>query len=249
MTRFAAKISFVGTNYHGWQVQNNAKSVQGEIESALSTLFRVKTPVVGCGRTDAGVHASYFILHFDADTKLACDSICFKVNAILPKDIAFHDLRPVDKDFHARFHATKRSYQYFLHFGKKPFLLDLSMPFWKDLNVEAMNVAAKSFLGEQDFSSLTKAHGGNHTFICNVTEAYWEKVDDKQLVFNVSANRFLRNMVRAMVGTLLKVGLEKESPDFVNKVLAAKDRSVAGESVKACGLYLSNVVYPSVFND
>lgn len=245
MSRFAAKISFVGTNYHGWQVQNNAKTVQGEINRALSMIFREDINVVGCGRTDTGVHASHYILHWDAKPSLSPDKIQYKLNAILPHDIAFHQVLEVNQDFHARFSAESRSYEYYVHFSKDPFLLNRSMELFKPLDLNAMNEAAQDFLGEQDFTSMAKAHGGNHTFICNVTRAEWEATKSG-IVFHVSANRFLRNMVRAMVGTLMEVGYHKQDTGFVAEVLKQKNRSAAGESVKACGLYLSNIVYPNL---
>lgn len=246
MKNYAAKISFVGTPFHGWQIQPNANSVQGEIEKALAVLFQTEIPVIGCGRTDTGVHASYFVLNFKAPNRYPTEKLAYKLNSLLPDEIAFHELQEAEDSFHARFDATQRSYQYFCHSGKLPFLKDRSMLLNKWPDLELMNTAAKLFLGKQDFESLARTKSGVDHFICEVYEARWERLAEDRIVFNVSANRFLRNMVRAMVGTLLEVGYGKIPPETVKEILIAKDRSAAGESVKACGLYLSHIKYPNI---
>ncbi|TXC81319.1 tRNA pseudouridine(38-40) synthase TruA [Luteibaculum oceani] len=246
MENYAAKISFVGTHFHGWQIQPNAISVQGEIENALQTLFQEKIDVIGCGRTDAGVHASDFVLNFHAPDKYEPSKLRFKLNGLLGDFIAFHKIQTVAQDFHSRFDATERSYQYFCHLEKAPFLLNRSMHLRRIPDIDLMNQAAQLFLGKKDFESLARTKSGVDHFICEVTRAEWSWIDNNRLVFDVSANRFLRNMVRAMVGTLLQVGYRKIPPYAIEDILNAKKRSAAGESVKACGLYLSKIKYPNI---
>ncbi len=208
-------------------------------------LLRQDVTVTGCGRTDTGVHASYYVLHFDAETQLSETDLCYKLNAVLPKEIAFHSIQQVAADFHARFDASERSYAYYCHGAKNPFLTGQSMRLMVQPNLAAMNEAAKYFLGEHDFGAFQKQHGGNTTNICTVTHAAWS-VENEQWVYRVTANRFLRNMVRAMVGTLLDVGKGKIPPQEIKEILASGERSRAGESVNACGLYLSNIKYPNL---
>jgi tRNA pseudouridine38-40 synthase len=237
-------LSYKGTNYHGWQVQPNADTVQANIEKALTLLLRQPMQIVGAGRTDAGVHAQEMFAHFDVPQAIDTKALTYKLNAFLPKDIAIHDILPVKESAHARFDATARSYKYFINRNKNPFLTETSWYLAKDLDVNAMNEAAKILLQYDDFKSFSKTHTDVKTFICDVREAYWEQ-SNGQLIFNITADRFLRNMVRAIVGTLVDVGLHKLSKqDFIN-IIEAKDRQKAGFSVPAQGLFLTKIEYPS----
>lgn len=224
-------------------MQDDVVSVQSTVTAVLRTFLRSpELEVVGCGRTDTGVHASKYYLHFDLPEE-APENTVYRINKMLPPDIAAYELIPVEPDAHARFDAVRRTYHYFLHRKKDPFLINKSAPLWWDLDVEAMNKAAALLLEQEDFTSFSKVDSGAHTNICDVMEAHWE-VRDHQYVFTISANRFLRNMVRAVVGTLLEVGRGKMTIPEFEQVIAAKDRGVAGTSVPACGLYLADIVYP-----
>lgn len=245
MQRIAAKISFVGSEFHGWQKQNNATTVQGCVENVLSILYKQPVSVMGCGRTDTGVHAKFFVLHFDAPFAFALEDLVYKCNALLPKSIAFIACLEMQPEFHARFDATSRTYEYHCHFGKQPFIEGFSMPLIQQPNVALMNEAAQFFIGKQDFTSMAKLHGGNKTNICDVRVATWQQLENKW-IFTITADRFLRNMVRATVGTLLNVGFGKIKPNQVLQILEAKNRSAAGNSVKACGLYLTDITYPNI---
>ncbi len=242
MPRYFLDISYKGTNYHGWQIQDNANTVQTELEKALSTILRIKTPVMGSGRTDTGVHAQQQIVHFEFDGVL--EEIPFKLNSLLPYDITVNGVREVNPEAHARFDATQRAYEYHLHQKRNPFKEGLSYFYAKPLNVDLMNHAASHLIGEQDFQSFSKVKTEVNNFICTIEKAEWISHNDS-LVFCVTANRFLRGMVRALVGTLLEVGLKKMSPEEFKAVIEKRDRKMAGRSVPPEGLYLTTVVYPS----
>ena len=249
-------MSYNGSAFSGWQIQENANSVQAELQKALSTLFKTPIQIVGAGRTDTGVNARNYIAHFDYNGSIPSEPhTIYKLNAILPKQICIHSVYPVPDGMHARFSATARTYKYYIHTEKDPFCSEFSYFLPPRLNFEKMNEAASHFLGEQDFTSLEKLNGGNKTSICNVTEAYWEPLDGKDFassthfVFTVSANRFLRNMVRAMVGSLLEVGFGKKEPEWIKEMLERKNRNAAGHSVPGNALFLVNVQYPSPDND
>ncbi len=243
--RYFLELAYLGTNYHGWQRQNNASSVQEEIENALNTLLRKETPVVGCGRTDAGVHAKKFYLHFDSDTELNSDKLVYNLNGVLSKDISIYAAHLVADDAHTRFQATSRSYEYHIHQVKNPFLEGLSTEFKMPLDLEKMNQATHVLLEAKEFGAFCKAGAQNHTDFCDVTEAVWKK-NGNQLVFHITADRFLRNMVRAVVGTLLEVGLDKVSISDFQEIINSQDRTKAGVSVPAHGLYLTAVTYPFI---
>ena len=301
-------MSYNGSAFSGWQIQENANSVQAELQKALSTLLRQPIEVVGAGRTDAGVNARNYIAHFNYNGNMPDQPhTIYKLNAILPKEISIHSVWPVAEDMHARFSATSRTYKYYIHTEKDPFCSQFSyfVPARK-LNIEKMNEACRYFLGEQDFSSLEKVNGGNKTSICNVTYARWEPFypnnagalgattaqgtssapgttsatgtygilgtaetqgtacasgtstalgtsaapgnatasEPTHYVFTVTANRFLRNMVRAMVGSLLEVGSGKREPEWIKQMLQQKNRSAAGHSVPGNALFLVEVGYP-----
>lgn len=312
--RYFICLSYNGSAFSGWQIQENANSVQAELQKALSTLLRQPIEVVGAGRTDAGVNARNYIAHFNYNGNMPDQPhTIYKLNAILPKEISIHSVWPVAEDMHARFSATSRTYKYYIHTEKDPFCSQFSyfVPARK-LNIEKMNEACRYFLGEQDFSSLEKVNGGNKTSICNVTYARWEPLypnstgapgtagasgttsatgtsgilgtaetqgtasapgttstteafgtsetigtsettaasgtvtvpEPTHYVFTVTANRFLRNMVRAMVGSLLEVGSGKREPEWIKQMLQQKNRSAAGHSVPGNALFLVDVGYP-----
>lgn len=249
--KYFIRLSYNGSAFSGWQIQQNANSVQQELQTALSVLFKESIEVVGAGRTDTGVNAKNYIAHFNISYPISSvkDSI-YKLNAILPKEISVEDIFRVKEDAHARFDAKSRTYKYYIHTQKDPFGSKFSYFLPPDrLNFEKMNQAAKLFLGEKDFTSLEKLGGGNKTSICNVSQAYWEPLDADNFtdathfVFTVTANRFLRNMVRAMVGSLLMVGFGKREPEWITQMLEQKNRNAAGGSVPGNALFLVGIEY------
>lgn len=241
--RFFIQLSYNGTNYHGWQIQPNAASVQETLTKALGVVLNDKSIVVmGAGRTDTGVHASQMFAHFDYQNEIDSKTIVHKLNSFLPKDIAVSSIICVDENAHARFDAKQRTYEYKINLSKNVFLDELSWYYNKELDVEAMNNAATLLLEFTDFQCFSKVHTDVNTFNCNITEAYWKKEND-QLTFTISANRFLRNMVRSIVGTLVYVGLGKISKADFQTIIESKDRKNAGFSVPACGLYLTEIKY------
>lgn len=247
MNRFFIQISFDGTRYHGWQLQKNAHTVQAELNAAMGTAFRQKIETLGCGRTDTGVHATEFFAHFDCRANpeaTELSNMVFKLNSLLPKDIAVQKIFPVKKDASARFDAVSRTYRYKVHFTKDPFLLNRS--FYRRLvpDVEPMNEAGRLLLTYNDFSCFSKVHTQVKTNICSIKKARWRK-EGSQLVFEIKADRFLRNMVRAIVGTLLEIGDGLISKKDFKKIIESRNRSMAGVSVPAGGLYLTEVKYPS----
>lgn len=245
MQRYFFKIAYNGTNYAGWQKQPNAKTIQETIEMYFSRLFSNKEiPILGCGRTDAGVHASEFYFHVDLEMKFELSELKYKLNNMLPYDISVSSVHKVNPNAHARFDATERTYRYHLHQQKDPFRHKSSWYFPKDLDIDSMNKASKSLIGKKDFTSFSKLHTDVKTNICDLTHAKWVKTDDQHLCFEITANRFLRNMVRAIVGTLLEVGVGNIQSVELDKIIQAKNRSEAGISVPAHGLYLSGVKYP-----
>lgn len=241
--RYFIQFSYFGKAYHGWQNQPNAITVQEVLEKALSTLLRDKIDVVGAGRTDAGVHAKQMFCHFDFDSIDDKKDLAYRLNAFLPDDIAVQEIRTVVDGAHARFDAIERTYEYWLVREKDPFLFDYAHWVKHPLDLPAMNEAAKMLLEYTDFECFSKSNTDVKTFNCDVRQAYWEARADKW-VFTITADRFLRNMVRAVVGTLLDVGLKKIKSGDMHRIIASKDRSEAGVSVPAKGLYLTKVIYP-----
>ncbi|MDE6032755.1 MAG: tRNA pseudouridine(38-40) synthase TruA [Muribaculaceae bacterium] len=241
MGRYFMELAFRGEPFHGWQRQPGALSVQEVIEDALTTLLRVPTPIVGAGRTDAGVNASMMVAHFDAERALEPR----QVNALLGKDIVVYSIREVHAEAHARFDATSRTYHYKTIERRSPFLYPLTWFTGRPLNYEAMNQAAKLLLEVDDFTSFSKLHSDAKTNICKVSRAEW--VSDPStggMTFIITADRFLRNMVRAVVGTLVDVGRGKMSIEEFAGIIAAKDRCAAGTSMPPQALYLAEVTYP-----
>lgn len=242
--RYFIEISYNGTSYHGWQVQQNAISVQEKINDALSKKLRIATACVGSGRTDTGVHALVQVAHFDVENPiLKHENFLFQLNSILPPNISVNKLISVIETASARFDATSRSYIYKIHCRKNPFLDGRSYFFNHALDINKMNAAGNLLLDWTDFQAFSKVHTDVHTYNCDITKAAWKQENDL-LTFSVTANRFLRGMVRTLVGTMLDVGQNKISLENFKGILASKDRQNAGRSVPACGLYLSDIKYP-----
>lgn len=246
LQRYFFQIAYKGTHYYGWQRQPKQISVQQVIEQELQKLFGEKTPIVGCGRTDTGVHASDYYFHCDIPKKFDSSKLLFKLNRMLPSDIAIKNSYLVTPEAHARFDAESRTYHYKIHTFKSPFLNDLSTYIPQSLDFDKMNQAAKHLLGKQDFTSFSKLHTDVKTNICEVYSAQWIQTDEQHWYFEIKANRFLRNMVRAIVGTLIDVGMEKIEPNAVSQIIKEKDRGKAGKSAPAHGLYLAQIDYPSL---
>ncbi|AXG72291.1 tRNA pseudouridine synthase A [Kordia sp. SMS9] len=242
--RYFIELSYNGENYHGWQNQPNAISVQEVIEKALSVLLRSEISIVGAGRTDAGVHAKQMYAHFDTEIAFHATELTFKLNSFLPKDVAIQEIHQVHKDAHARFDATGRTYEYWIVTQKNPFHNQSAHFVFKPLNVPLMNEAAKELFKYNDFKCFSKTHTDVKTYICKIEKAVWEQKNEL-LVFTIRADRFLRNMVRAIVGTLLDVGLGKLSISEFKQIIASRDRNNAGTSVPGKALYLTAVTYPA----
>ncbi|HHV04246.1 MAG: tRNA pseudouridine(38-40) synthase TruA [Bacteroidales bacterium] len=251
--RYFIHLSFNGTHYHGWQIQKNAPCVQAYLENALGRILRETVTVTGCGRTDTGVHAKDFWAHFNyTGNPFRCDVLTYKLNAILPHDIYVYDILPVPENLHARYHAVSRTYRYFVRRNKDPFLEGLSSApgtyTQTPPDPEIMNKAARLLLGTHDFTSFSKLHSQTRTNTCTVMEAYWFVIQTDfgtapLWVFQVTADRFLRNMVRCMVGTLLEIGMGKKPVEWILQLLTEKNRSLAGHSVPPEGLFLWKVNY------
>lgn len=242
--RYFIDFEYNGTAYHGWQLQPNANSVQAEMEKAFSTIFRRPTSLVAAGRTDTGVHAKQMFAHFDTENPIEnIGMLVAKLNGLLPPDIAIHDILPVREGAHARFDATGRTYEYWLTNKKSAFRQHLVTRSHFTLDYAKMNDAAEVILQEKDFASFCKVHTDVKTTICDVRRAYWEQRGDCW-VFTIEADRFLRNMVRATVGTLIEVGRGNMTKEQLRQVLREKSRCAAGQSMPADGLYLVKIDYP-----
>ena len=243
--RYFIKLAYNGEKYHGWQTQPNAPSVQQTINEAISTILQQKINIVGCGRTDTGVHAKEFYAHFDLGISISdnLENITNRLNHFLPKDISIFKIIPVKPDMHARFDAISRSYKYLISTRKDPFYKDFSYYLHEPLDVAKMNEAAKILFEFKDFTSFSKVHTQVKTNNCRIMEAFWEETGHL-LVFNITADRFLRNMVRAIVGTLLDVGRGKITINDFRQIIESKNRSNAGYSVPAKGLFLTHIQYP-----
>lgn len=240
--RYFIQFAYNGTHYHGWQYQPNATSVQETLNKALTVLLNTPINLMGAGRTDTGVHAKEMYAHFDYDSPIEVPNLVHKLNSYLPKDIAIYDIILVQDEAHCRFDATKRTYEYHINSVKDPFLEELSWYFYQYLDVPLMNEAAKILLNHTNFQCFSKVNTDVNTFDCSIFEAYW-KTENNKLIFTISANRFLRNMVRSIVGTLINIGLHKITLDDLENIIASKNRDKAGFSVPAHGLYLTKVKY------
>ncbi|MDH5609286.1 MAG: tRNA pseudouridine(38-40) synthase TruA [Cyclobacteriaceae bacterium] len=241
--RFFLDIRYNGSSFHGWQVQQNAHSVQAEIEQCLGTLLGTPTPVTGSGRTDSGVHALQQIAHIDLHKEIDPEKLRYQMNALLPSSISVNGIRAVQPEAHARFDAVRRTYHYHIHSQKDPFKKGFSFYYRPALDTRAIGEACRILIGHRDFESFSKVKTEVNNFLCDIMEARWECTDG-DTVFVITANRFLRGMVRAIVGTLLNVGLGKLSPRDFDYLIQQRDRANAGASVPADGLYLTAVHYP-----
>jgi tRNA pseudouridine38-40 synthase len=241
--RFFIELSYNGKAYHGWQNQPNAISVQEVLEKALSILLKNTIALMGAGRTDAGVHASQMFAHFDFEETIDYKDLVYKLNSFLPKDIAVVDVFEVNSETHTRFDALSRTYNYKISTLKNVFDYDFAYQVQLPLDIEAMNQACKILLEYKDFQCFSKSNTDVKTYNCDIKEAFWTENSGK-LRFTITADRFLRNMVRAIVGTMVNIGLGKLKPDDLHKIIASKDRSEAGFSAPAHGLYLVKIVYP-----
>lgn len=259
--RYLIRLSYDGSAFCGWQIQNNAITVQGELEKALKMLTGTHVQVTGAGRTDTEVNAINYIAHFNLPdgVRIEAEQLCYKLNAILPKEIAIHHVSPTDSDFHARFDARSREYCYFIHFKKDPFCDKFSYRMRHTLDLEKMNLAAEHLLGEHDFSCFEKTGGNNATSICTITCARWENyrpahaemmgfpyTEGEYIVFRIRANRFLRNMVRAIVGSLIEVGKGKHEPEWISGLIENGTRSDAGTSVPGKALFFTGAGYEDI---
>ena len=241
--RYFIYFSYDGTNYHGWQIQPNANSVQEELQKALTTLLRKDVEVVGAGRTDTGVHARFMAAHFDYDTQVDCHQLKYKLNRLLPRDIAVTKIEHVADDMHARFSAVSRTYRYYVTTSKDPFNRNYSWQTHFELDFALMNEAAALLRDYDDFGAFCKSHSDVKTTLCDVMYAKWHQTSDDSWYFEITANRFLRNMVRAVVGTLVEVGRHRMTIDDFRKVIEGKKRTEAGESMPGHALFLERVEY------
>lgn len=241
--RYFFTIAYKGTNYHGWQRQPNAMGVQQKVEEVFSTILNHKTEIVGSGRTDSGVHATAQVFHFDLSGEMEAEHLLYKANKMLPHDVALMHVNRVKEESHARFDAVKRAYQYHIATEKNPFAINQAYFFTQELSIEKMNLASEMLLNYQDFESFSKVKTDVYTFNCDIFEAFW-KQEEETLVFHIKANRFLRGMVRAIVGTLLDVGQNKITVQDFENIIKSKNRKSAGRAVPAHGLYLTEVLYP-----
>jgi tRNA pseudouridine38-40 synthase len=243
--KYFFRLSYDGTKYHGWQFQPNAITVQEIIEEQLQVLIGSKISVMGCGRTDTGVHASDFYLHCEFELKkYTADEFCYKLNRLLPNDIAISKIVPVNKDSHSRFDAISREYRYYFHQQKNPFIGKYSYLYVRDIDFKLMRRAGRLLLKHTDFTSFSKLHTDVNTNDCDVTVFEINELGEGKIEIIITANRFLRNMVRSIVGTLLDVGIGKTSISAFNDIIHSKNRSNAGASAPAKGLFLYKVKYP-----
>jgi len=248
LNRYFFEISYLGTSYHGWQRQNGQISVQQCIEECLSKFIPQKElKIVGCGRTDTGVHAKQYFFHLDTENTLP-QQTHFKINTILPKDIAVNGIYKSKTNQHARFDATQRTYRYYLHQKKDAFINKTSLYYRPKLDFELMQKAARLLLGKKEFTSFAKLHADNKTDFCMVSHAQWNQTEN-QVYFEITADRFLRNMVRAITGTLLDVGQKKTNLSKFDEIIKSKNRANAGASIEAHGLFLWEVKYPFELNN
>ena len=241
--RYFVTLSYDGTRYHGWQIQPNGDSIQERLQGALSTLLRAEISVTGAGRTDAGVHARMMVAHFDFEEALDGQQLCYKLNRLLPYDIAVQKVEQVADDLHARFSATSRTYHYYVHTVKDPFSRAYSCELHYPLDFKLMNEAAGMLLKYEDFGAFCKSGADVKTTLCQVTAAEWHQTSPSTWYFEITANRFLRNMVRAVVGTLVDVGRGRLTLEEFQKVIEGKQRSDAGESMPGNALFLEKIEY------
>lgn len=244
--RYFIELNYNGGAYCGWQRQPNAKTVQECIEKALSMLLRESIEIVGAGRTDSGVHASYYVAHFDYENEtkpIDCEWLKYKLNIVLPHDIAITTVREVSDELHARFSALEREYTYVIETQKNPFTRHTSWQFFAPLDIDKMNEAAHYLLSVEDFTTFAKLGSDNKTNICDVRHAKWVLQDGGKIIFTIRADRFLRNMIRAVVGTLVDVGRGRYSVADFQAIVDSRDLSRSSSSAPAQGLFLSDIEY------
>lgn len=245
-------MSFKGTKFHGWQAQENAVSVQSELENCISLVMKEEIKITGCGRTDTGVHAAFYVAHFDYRSILKTETLNLyvnKLNLFINKSVVIHKILHTDNDFNARFSAVKRTYKYFITHKKNPFINDISLQIKGKLNLKLMELSCKILKNYSDFTSFSKTGGNNYTNICQIYDAKWEYFENNEiLVFTITANRFLRNMVRAIVGTMIDVGKEKIDLTQFRNIIESKKRSNASTSIDAKGLFLWNIEYDKKYS-
>lgn len=241
--RYFFEVSYNGSAWHGWQAQKNAKTVQGELEDKLTTVFRKKISITGSGRTDTGVHCLQQYFHIDLNAEISDPYILYKLNSYLPPSIALLSFYAVPPEAHARFDAISREYEYIICRIKDPFMVGKALFYFRDLDVKEMQKASKLLIGEKDFKCFSKVKTDVNTFVCNIYEAEWVEIGNR-LLFKIKANRFLRGMVRAIVGTMLDIGEGKIKAEDMTDILQSGDRSMAGSAAYASGLYLKRVIYP-----
>ncbi len=243
--RYFFEISYDGTNYHGWQKQPNSNTIQETIENCLSTIAKQKIDIVGAGRTDSGVHAREMIAHFDFNDNIDLIKLSHQLNSFLPNDIAIDNIFTVKKDSHARFSAISRSYDYIISCKKNPLLINRVYQLNTKLDIDQLNYASSFLFEHNNFKSFSKSRSDVKTYDCKIIDAKW-KQDGDLLIFSIEANRFLRNMVRAIVGTLIEVGQKRLNIESFNQIILKKNRKYAGYSVPACGLYLNKIKYNKI---
>lgn len=243
--RYFIEFAYNGKEFHGFQVQPDVVSVQETLDNALSLLFKQPIQIVGAGRTDSGVHAKQMYAHFDCDIEIDSNYWVRKFNSYLDKNIVVYRFIPVHEEAHSRFDASSRTYEYYIHTFKDVFQNEGSWYYFNQLNINLMNEACKILFEYEDFECFSKTNTDVNTFLCTITEANWKK-NDNQLIFTITANRFLRNMVRAIVGTLINIGIGRISLDEFRSIILSKNRQKAGFSVPAHGLYLVKVEYPYI---
>lgn len=254
MPRYFIELAYNGTRYNGWQIQHNTpNTIQQVIEEKLTMLLKDKIEIVGCGRTDTGVHARKYFAHFDFEGNGFEDNLehwIYKLNTVLPSDISIDGIKKVNNEAHARFDAIQRTYHYFLHQHKNPFIENFSWYQFGHIDFELMNMAADCLLSTSDFTSFSKVNTQTKTNICYVSEAQWVQLSETEWCFVITADRFLRNMVRAVVGTLMQVGRNKITLDEFKRIINDKNRSEAGMSAPAHALFLADIQYPeSIYSD
>ena len=243
MNRYLLEISYDGWGYSGWQVQSNDKTIQGELQESLSTLLGLDVKLIDAGRTDSGVHAIKSFAHFDINKKINCNELKFKLNGFISKNIAIHNIYLVSSDFHARFSAISRTYEYHINFKKDPFLHNKSFFHLRPLDLNLFNEGCSYIIGEKDFSSFCKSKSDVKNKVCNVIYANCYS-NNNMFIFQIKANRFLHNMVRSIVGTLIDFSLSKINKNEILDIISSRDRTKSGYSVPPYGLYLVNVEYP-----
>lgn len=240
--RYFLEIAYNGSAFHGWQIQPNSLSVQQVMNECISTMLSHSVNCMGCGRTDAGVHARCFFLHFDTEKELDAD-FSFRLNAFLPKEIKILHFYKNPEKIHARWDAISRSYEYLVAKGKNPFLSGLAATIYEILDIAKMNEACKTLSKYNDFKTFSKGHNQHEHYLCDLLEAYWSETEELY-IFRITANRFVRSMVRMITGTMVEIGKGKISLDEFRSIIESKDRSRSGMAMPACGLYLTQVVYP-----